>query len=185
MKTVLIIVLTLWTAGLARAATDTATDSGLAVTGTLGAGTPVGVTGLELEARLASWISLGTGIGIGVSSVDPQLAAMARFGIPLGDATTMRVGLGLSGGGYKWAEHPVNVCINLFGSCPNDTRTWDVAYWANGELGIEFHFGTSRLSGRPFVGFSHILNSNACVEGECNVAGQWLIYTGFSLVRAF
>lgn len=152
--------------------------------GTVGLATPVGVAGLELEVRPTRWISFGAGFGMGLTG--PQFATMGRFGVPLGRIVTVRFGLGASAGPYKWFEQLVNLCLSRSVTCPDDTKTWDIAYWGNGELGVELRL-KERLIGRPFVGFSHILNPRGC--DDCNDSndqrGRWLIYTGFSLIRAF
>src|SRR6266496_1223344 len=116
----------------AEQAESSATDSSphLAVSGTFGIATPLGEAGVELEAHLTSWLTLGAGVGLGASG--PQLAVMARPGVAINDSTKLYLGGGFSEGRYTWNEF-------LVFDEPAQ-KTWARAYWLNGELGTDHQF---------------------------------------------
>lgn len=163
-----------------RAEQEARTAPHLAVSGTLGVATPLGWTGVELEAHLARWLSLSAGAGLGSSG--PQLATMARVGIPLAESKPY-LGVGLSGGRYEWHEF-------VFDDEAAD-KTWSVAYWANAEIGHEWHWGHTAWGSRAFVGWSGMLNRNSfeCNNDHCLMDhaddGEWMFYTGFAITRSF
>jgi hypothetical protein len=151
----------------------------VAVSGTVGLGTPLGFVGAELEAHLSRWASLAAGAGM--ASQGPQLAVMARGGIPLGDSSTLTLGLGLSEGKYQWTEFVFDEPA---------VKTWNRAYWTNAEAGVAFRFGHGPVSGRPFVGFSRVINGQdyMCNDEHCATDhqrdGEWFFYTGFAVAYA-
>jgi len=155
----------------------------LAMSGTLGIATPLGFAGLELEAHLTKWLSLSAGVGLAGSGV--QVATMARGSLPIGDKTKLYAGLGLSGGRWVWNEFTFDEPAH---------KTWDRAYWVNGEVGLWRQFIWPEWSGRVLLGYSRILNRDDYVCGgdditHCMVAhahdGESLIYVGYSVARSF
>lgn len=157
-------------------------DPHVAVSGTLGIATPVGEAGIELEARLARWLSLSAGVGLGASG--PQLATMVRLGMPATDSTTVQVGFGLSEGAYTWTELTFDEPAK---------KTWERAYWMNAELGLAYRFddGRSNWSLRTFGGIGKVINDQdfSCNDDHCMTDhqgdGASQKYVGVSVGRAF
>lgn len=155
------------------------TSPHLAVSGTLGIATPVGILGLELEAHVARWFSLSAGAGLAASG--PQVAAMARAGVPLATAT-LYGGLGASEGRWVWNE--------LVFEDDAAQKTWNRAYWLNAEVGVAFAF-TPTWGGRAFAGASWVINRDAytCNNTHCMTGhvhdGEHLIDVGLALTRSF
>jgi len=147
----------------------------------LGIATPLGFVGAELEARLARWLSVSAGVGLAASGV--QGAVMARPAIPIGDDANVYLGLGASAGRWVWFEFP-----------PDEAqKTWNIAYWANAELGVWYRYRSPAWSGRLFLGYSRILNRDGyectqevehCMEAHTR-DGENLIYVGYSVARSF
>lgn len=159
----------------------TASDAAhLAVSGTFGIATPLGEAGLELEAHLASWLSLSAGVGLGASG--PQLAVMARGGYVVGNHTKIYLGAGLSEGRYTWNEF-------LVFDEPAQ-KVWSRAYWVNGELGFDHQFNAS-WSARAFAGQGRVLDDQAytCNSDHCLMDhqqdGEQQLYVGLAVARAF
>src|SRR5262245_27293534 len=99
----------------------------LDVSGTLGVITPLGYGGIELEAHFARWLSVSAGAGFAKGG--PQLAAMARGGVPIDRSHTIYGGLGFSGGRYQWDEMDLSLFNKILP--PFYVKTWNRAYWAN------------------------------------------------------
>ena len=148
----------------------------------VGLGTPVGALGAELEQTLLPNWSLSAGVGWGLAGA-PQAAGMLRW-MGGGLRSKVTVGLGVSGGQYKWTEFP---CID----CKNGpvTKSGKVA-WGNLEVGGEHRFWNG-LSLRYFGGYGHIISGTLTCDGytTCgpyyNDEGYNILYTGIGVGRAF
>jgi hypothetical protein len=153
----------------------------LAVSGTIGVVTPLGFGGVEVEAQLARW--LGASAGIGLAASGPQVAVMVRGGVAVTDLNTLYLGAGVSGGRYHWNDF-LWKSRPLFS--PATDKTWERAYWANGEIGLHRQSNTP-WSVRFFVGIGRLLNRDAytCTGGNCMTDDlEWLPYGGVAAARA-
>ena len=131
-----------------------------AIYGILGAGTPVGIFGLEMVFRLRPSLELSAGVGLGGSASgsqsnssigrEVQWAVMPRW--LFGDATNrLTLGTGLSGGqygGYQIFGQGLN-CPEE-GPCSYETR---YTLWLNVEVGGE-HWSSGGLAFRYFFGIA-------------------------------
>jgi hypothetical protein len=154
----------------------------LSVTATLGVATPLGELGIELDGHLAKWLSLSAGVGASTSG--PQLAAMARAHLPIGEQWAMSFGAGASEGKYEWTELVFDEPAK---------KTWDRAYWLNAELGFErtiYDVNTFRA----FFGIGQVLNDDEYMCGGEDIAhcmndhqgdGARQKYVGLAFSRAF
>ena len=119
-----------------------------------GAGTPVGVSGMELARALGSSFELTGGIGIGLAAANArgkpnpvQWAVMPR--VRLGsDQNAFTAGIGASGGNYGQA--PNCNALGVF-AC-----AYGVEYtiWLNAEIGGEI-WSPFGLALRYFAGYGH------------------------------
>jgi hypothetical protein len=135
-------------------------DDATTVSYIAGAGTPVGVSGVELARTRGSTFEMTGGIGIGLAAANAhgkpnplQWAAMPRlrFG---GDRGAFTVGVGVSGGNYGRAPN-CNV-LGVF-AC-----SYGVEYtvWVNVEAGGEVG-SPAGVAFRYFAGYGHGFASGA------------------------
>jgi hypothetical protein len=110
---------------------------------------------MQLERRVASWLALQAGCGLGVH---PQLAATARLRIP--EAPAFNLGIGVSGGRYKQVD-----CYLCFEGSPFTMR-WDPAVWNNYEVSVE-HRARGPFTLRASLGLAALLNRDS-VEVACD-----------------
>jgi len=154
----------------------------VSVSATFGIATPLGEAGLELDAHLTDWLSVSAGVGLGASG--PQLAAMPRLSMPINKAARVYFGVGASEGRYTWNELTFDEPAK---------KSWDRAYWLNGELGFERRMadGTSAWTTRVFAGVGKVLNDQdfTCNDEHCMVDhqgdGASQKYVGMSIGYAF
>jgi hypothetical protein len=151
----------------------------LVFSGVLGVAMPLGEAGFELEAQLTRWF--GVSGGVGVSRSGPQLAMMARARVPVNDAAGVYFGVGGSLGRYEWIELVFDDAAK---------KTWERAYWLNGEVGVERAF-YEKWRFRFFGGIGRVVNDNAytCNDEHCMNDhvddGKSQKYLGLSLGCAF
>lgn len=147
-----------------------------------GAGTPVGIAGLEAVRRFGPMFELSAGFGIGLAaaSSEPhagfghvvQWAVMPR--LRLGNAHhALTLGAGVSGGNY--GDLPL---------CFDDpcSTTYPVSYfvWSNLEIGEERRWSNG-FTTRLFLGYAH----GWCASSSCVSAADNLPYLGWALGYAF
>ena len=154
-----------------------------------GAGTPVGVAGVEVVHHLGSLFEISSGVGIGYSAAasEPhpglghvlQWAVMPR--LRLGSETgSLTLGAGISGGNYG----ATSFCTE--DPCNTSTSNYPTGYvlWSNFEIGGE-QWWPNGFALRYFVGYGH----GWCVNGTCRSAiGESTVntpYFGFGLGYAF
>ena len=133
----------------------------------VGLGSPVGVLGIESVTRVAPWLELSGGLGMGLDAAESGVPAtlgnvlqwsfMPRLllGNSLGGLT---LGVGMSGGNSgDWDSN----AFCFYDSCPT-THALDYVVWANAEVGAEvwMPFG---LAGRVFAGWAH----GWCISSSC------------------
>jgi hypothetical protein len=152
-------------------------DRGWLFEADLGAGTPVGLVGAQIERRLGPAVAVRAGIGWNLLSVHG--AGMLRIRIP--DAPALNLGAGFSGGRF----HPF--CI----WCSEEARpTWKLAFFNNYELSLETRAQTG-FTFRFYLGWGWLMNTEAYECTECTEdldPGQIPVgvpYTGIALGGAF
>ena len=164
------------TAGRAAAGDDNGRPSPFesrptAIYWVLGAGTPVGFTGVEVEENILPSLSLSAGVGLGASAA-PQAAGMIRW-MAGGRVSKFAVGAGISGGRYKWWDL----------ACFDDTcgtKSGTVA-WGNLEIGGEVR--TSRgLAIRYFGGYGHVIAGNLVCDPPATSCGPYYQNDGYDLI---
>ena len=140
-------------------------DRPLAFFAHLGLATPVGLAGIGVDYSL-SFLSVEAAIGSNITG--PQLALTTRFRLArIGAARTSAfyVGAGASGGPHFQNEANGDGVFSFFtgplhsicDSCAEVDYRWDVAYWANVEIGIDSR-ATNGFSVRPYLGLTRLLN---------------------------
>ena len=124
--------------------------------GVVGLWTPVGFAGVEGEVMIGQGFGLSAGVGGGPSGV--QVAVMPRYHVPLGEHTSIGLGVGVSGGRFVDDEW----CL-LDETCARFTT--ERAFWSNGEVAVEWQH-PSGLSLRGFGGIGRQLNPGdaTCVD---------------------
>jgi len=152
----------------------------LGVNAHVGLGTPIGVGGLGVEANLPH---ARLEVGIGYALTGSVQYAIGVTGL-LGPARRqLGLGLGASMGGYVWGEIQGVECDEF---C--DERTWDRAYWVNGQVEYRMRIGES-WHVAPYAGMSVMLNSDdftcTAVESTCMEPGKGkrLVFVGAMLGR--
>jgi hypothetical protein len=133
----------------------------------VGLGSPLGVLGIESVTRVAPWLELSAGLGMGLdaaeSGVSPSLGNVLQWSVMprllLGNGLGgFTLGVGMSGGNSgDWDSN----FLCFYDSCPT-THALDYVVWANVEVGAEvwMPFG---LAGRLFGGWAH----GWCVSSSC------------------
>jgi hypothetical protein len=126
----------------------------VALEGHLGIATPLGFGGVSLSGNFSDQFAGDVGIGLGLAG--PQVAANGRFRLSAPDGLAPYVAVGLSGGAYTWNEF-------VFDSPAS--KHADLAFWANGQIGIE-HQRAGGFTLRVYGGYGRVLNPDAlvCVE---------------------
>ena len=97
----------LLSAGPARAAERQRSnfeEKPIAVFAQLGAGTPLGYAGLEVEGSFLRFLALSVGAGMGETG--RQVAAMSRLRFAVDERAAFVLGAGLSDGEYTWTHTP-------------------------------------------------------------------------------
>lgn len=138
---------------------DRWTSRPLAIEGQLGVlGSPIGLAGVNLDYTPIEPLSvtLGGGAG-GGKTLAPQFALMARYRFGTSESTRWTVGAGASGGPF------VPVLQGLFQGGDYTQERWEIAYWANAEVGLDIRT-EGGVTVRPMLGFSYLLNKN---DAEC------------------
>ena len=185
-----VLALTLVVAVSGRAAAADGADSAspfdarrTAIYGVLGLGTPVGLAGVEVEETILQMWSLSAGAGIGASG-DPQGAAMIHW-LAGGLRSKVTIGVGVSGGKYKWTQFCIDDCDN-----GPATKSGTVA-WGNFEIGGEHRFW-SGFALRYFGGYGRIIAGNLVCDPPATSCGPYyqndgydLVYTGIGLGYSF
>lgn len=159
----------------------------VAITGHVGLGTPLGYTGVSLDADLAEWMTLSAGVGMGMDSFSsdlyPQVAAMMRLRIPSGPSNHIDFGVGGSRGAYTWNELTFDEPAH---------KKWAHANWLNVEIGYEHRFieARQRWAVRAYAGLGTILNPDdyVCSDDHCRTDhkddGGHVPYVGVSISHA-
>jgi hypothetical protein len=121
-----------------------------------GAGTPLGVTGVELSTTITRWLAIAGGVGVGTGgmaiAVQPRL-----FQRP--DRSGMYTGTGLSLSQEQCRDDvPSSLCLG-----PDEHG---LARWANIELGYQHR--TDHGFVRGYVGYSAMLTApdDVCAPGR-------------------
>ena len=141
--------------------------------GVLGAGTPVGLVGVEVEETILPNWSLSAGVGWGAANA-PQAAGMIRWQGG-GANTKVTLGAGISGGQYKWTEFCLDACAN-----GPVTKSGTVA-WGNFEVGVERRFSSGFVV-RDFLGYGHVIAGNLVCDQPVTVCGPYYQNDGYSLI---
>jgi hypothetical protein len=127
--------------------------TGAAVAPHLGLGTPYGVAGVALDARILPWLAIEAGVGLG-----PNYGAMPRFRLPINEGA-LTLGSGISMGPYS--AEPI-LSISFCPGCDDDGgewgwSTWENAIWSKTEIGVEVPLSNVILL-RVYGGYREILN---------------------------
>jgi hypothetical protein len=150
-----------------------------------GLGAPLGFAGIESVTRVAPWLEISGGLGLGLnaSESDPQpslghmlqWSVMPRLFLSNNQVVGLTLGAGVSGGNYA---NPSFLCID----CQVAPTSYRVSYfvWGNVEFGAEVWtpFG---LAGRGFVGYAH----GWCTSSWCVSAANDIPYLGIGVGYAF
>jgi hypothetical protein len=136
---------------------------------TVGAGTPVGIVGLEAVRRLGEHFEMSAGFGEGVEGL--QWAAMPRLRLG-NDTNAFAAGVGLSGGKYG----DIFSCIDADPPCSIPLSYF---LWTNYEIAGE-HWSSSGFAFRGFMGFAQ----GWCVSSLCPTR-RTIPYFGIGLGYAF
>lgn len=121
-----------------------------------GLGTPLGYGGLAIDAQYKA-LSLTLGVGAGFEGT--QQSAMLRVEPlrfkPRRNGDNHRIGIYL-GAGVSFGPHENGSPLGPY------RAAWDMAYWVNGELGVQTRF-VSGFTARGYFGVSRIINRDSAV----------------------
>jgi hypothetical protein len=150
-----------------------------------GLGAPLGFAGIESVTRVAPWLEISGGLGLGLNASESepqpslghmlQWSVMPRLYLSTSQFVGLTLGAGVSGGNYA---DPLFFCID----CDPAPTSYPVSYflWGNVEFGGEVWtpFG---LAGRLFVGYAH----GWCTSSSCVSASTDIPYLGGGVGYAF
>jgi hypothetical protein len=125
---------------------------GAVVNGVGGAGTPVGLVGVEGRLDFASWLFLSAGAGLNPS---PQLAAMGHLRVPLPTAipsqqVAITAGYGRSRGKHTWRDLSN---INFDQESDYASNKEGMLWWHNFQIDVEVRFRQRALPVMVIGGF--------------------------------
>jgi len=149
-----------------------------------GPGSPLGVIGIESVTRIAPWMEMSFGLGLGLNALESQAQPgpghMLQWSLMprliLGNSRTggVTLGLGASGGNYGDFQF---IC---FDSPCQDTFPVSYFVWGNVEVGVEA-WTPAGLAVRFFGGYAH----GWCASSPCVAAATDLPYLGAGVGYAF
>jgi hypothetical protein len=150
---------------------------------------PYGMVGASFGYAPAAWLSIDSGVGIGVFSHGAgggaQWVLMPRARLIFG-RDAIALGTGVSVGPYEWNEIPYD--------SGGDIKDWAYAWRLNVEVSYE-HRTPSGLTLRPYIGIASLLNRGdgvcsdraptGCPSRHADQPAIPLPYAGFAIGYAF
>ncbi len=150
-------ILITWVSTAAAKAPDPANEHALriAIATFLGAGTPGGVVGIEVDLEPIEDLQLALAVGHSLGGLQVGLTGRYLF------FGGLYLGAGISAGEYDWY-----VLFDFDYEGPY--REWDLAWWGNVELGWDIETDVGFFV-RPFVGIASVLDTQ---EDRCRDCGH-------------